>query len=737
VTLRAWPLTVLILVQAFTLGAFGAQPDQFTVEPQFGYDNIVATEHWTPMRFILTAPDEPLSGTLTLQYMQDGSQYATTTTRFSLTPGVPTPVDVGVCMARFNKGVGLTITTDSGRRLVREFLDFENPQRMRKVVFTPPMLVSGRITILSVGLEGLADAGDEWSRGLYIASNNQEFTRNESGDLTIENRLRVSAMSPDKLFSFWSAYDGVSVVVVRASAITEMPERARRAMLEWQRGGGEIIIFVDDASILWRRWLPDGPAGEVIHLDEPRQVTTPGNFDEFPVHSAKSDIGNPDLAKPALSMNARVITLTPLGASQGWELVYELDEGPIAGFAARGPVGLGFVTIAGFDPGRATAVRSKKAASIAWGAVLERLVRGDDLKDSQRFPYYASSSGATQGESAAIDLLVDATIKGEGISLKVLFVVLAVLAAFVLAIGPVDAIVLRRLGLRHWSWLTALGWIALASVLAVQIPNRTMGGDTHIGRAVVTDAVLGSDGSVIASWSTGLTTSYAGRTGVVGPRDTRPGSWWRGVSPLEVWQWGGSKPAGALSTLRLSQRPEIAQGGARVTTSPAKLTQGGWTARALLDVTPAPPPVYARVVTDGQSKWLELAPGLRSITIDQVKVTIRSEAWEFDDLEPNAVAELKPEAARVVERVSADDQVNWMYRAQQYVVNETFGELPSAHARMAAMEQWASGDSKAMIEIRYHTDQLPFETVGADTTEEQGLVRIVVSIVVQQPESAP
>ena len=55
---------------------------------------------------------------------------------------------------------------------------------------------------------------------------------------------------------------------------------------------------------------------------------------------------------------------------------------------------------------------------------------------------------------------------------------------------------------------------------------------------------------------------------------------------------------------------------------------------------------------------------------------------------------------------------------------------------MAAMEQWVSGDSKAIIEIRYHTDQLPFETVGVDTTEEQGLVRIAVPIVVQQPESA-
>ncbi len=737
-TRRMLQLVLLLIVQVLTLHAYAAEPEDLIVVPEFGFDGIIATEHWAPIRFMLTSVNKPISGTLTLRYMQDGSQNATTTRRFSLTPGVPTPVDVGVSMARFNKGVGVTIRTDSGRTLVREYLDFENPSRMREIIFVPPMLISEPITLLSVGLEGLAEAGHQWVRGLHVRTGHELYSRDRPDDLTVEQRLRVSAKNPGDMFPFWSAYDGVKAVVVRASAITEMPQRARRAILAWQQGGGEIIVIVDDASIIWRQWLPEGAAGEVLHLAEPGPVVTPGSFDSFQAHAARSGSGDIDLAKPAASMNARVVTLTPLGESRGWKLIYKLDEGPVAALAARGPAGLGFVTIVGFEPQRAMDVRSKKAASIAWGAVLERLLSSDSDSDTnQQFPYYVSSSGSNPSESNAIKALVDATLKGEGLSTQVLLVVLAVLAAFVLAIGPVDAIVLRRLGLRHWSWLTALGWVAVASVLAVQIPNLTMGGKTHIGRAAVTDTLLDNQGKVVASWTTGITTSYAGHSSTVGPDDRRPGSWWRGVSPLEVWQWGGSKPAGALSTLRLWQRSEAGKGGARMSTAPARLTQRGWTARAMLDVTPEPPTVYARVMTDGQSRWLKLTPGSRTVTIEQVKVTIAGEQWQFDSLDTNASVVLDPKAAFALDLSPEPDEQRFRPFAHSYTENRVYYTLPKAEARWAAMKQWASDESAAIVEIRYKTPQLPFETTGSDSTEEQGLVRIAVPITLQQPEHQP
>ncbi len=737
-TRRMLQLVVLLIVQVLTLHASAAEPDDLIIVPEFGFDGIIATERWAPIRFMLTSVNEPISGTLTLRYMQDGSQYVTTTRRFALTPGVPTPVDVGVCMARYNKGVGVTIRADSGRTLLREYIDFENPSRTRKIAFTPPMLVSEPITLLSVGLEGLAEAGQQWARGLYIETSYNRFVNERPSDQTIEHRLRVSALDPGSMYPFWSAYDGVKVVVVRASAITEMPQRARRALLAWQQGGGEIVVIVDDASITWRQWLPEGAPGEMLHLAEPRQTVTPGNFDSFPAHAAKSGIGDVDLAKPAMSMSARVITLTPLGESRGWEMIYELDEGPIASFAARGPAGLGFITIVGFDPERAMAVRSKKAASIAWGAVLERLLMSDiDSDTGQQFRYYASSSGSTPSESQAIKALVDATLQGEGLSLEVLMLVLAVLAAFVLAIGPVDALVLRRLRLRHWSWLSALGWVAVASVLAVQIPNLTMGGQTHIGRAAVTDTLFDNQGQIIASWTTGITTSYAGHAGTVGPDDRRPGSWWRGVSPLGVWQWGGNKPAGALSTLRLSQRSEAGEGGARMSTTPARLTQRGWTVRGMLDVTPEPPPVYARVMTDGQSRWLKLTPGSRAVTVEQAKVTIAGEQWQFDSLDTNASVVLDPEAAFAPKLAPETQEQAFRPFRQSYTENRVYDALPNAQTRWEAMKRWASGDSAAIVEIRYKSTQLPFETTGSDSTEEQGLVRIAVPITLQQPEHQP
>lgn len=726
-----WLLPAMLLV-VYTLllpMAVAAQDDDLTVTPRLGFDNIIAAERWAPVRFVLTTSGEPVAGTLTLRYRQDGSQDASTTVRFSLTPGVPTPVDVGVCLQRFADGLSLTIRSDAGRTLLSERIEFSNPGGARRMSFVPPAVVTEPMTLLAVGLDDLAEIGREWSRMLVTPEENAYLSQRDQ-EPTIERQHRLSVMKRGDLFDFWSAYDGVAAVLVQASVIDELPERARRALLTWQSGGGELIIIVDEASRAWRRWLPEGSTGDVVAMDEPRRLAAPGSFMRIPTRVDRTGIGDADLAATVTEIDGRGMVLTQGGASRGWRLLHELDgEG---GLAARGPVGLGFVTILSFDPARAMRVQSRSSASMAWAAVLEPLIVERDPVDPAA-NYYAAGSGATAAEVQAIDRLVNSGVRGEGITLGVLLAVLAVLMVFVLGIGPVDAFILRWLRLRHWSWLSALVWVGAASVLAVQIPSLNVGGGTNVGRLTITDSILDERGGAVASWSTAVTTIYAGAAGRIGPEDGRAGAWWRGVSPLEIWQWGGQRPAGAIGTLWLTQLPMVGEGGVQESVVPGPLSQRGWTARALLDTAPEGPPVVARVVRDGGLR-LEMAITSPDIRVSAASVIVQNRRWTVRDPPLGRPIELADSDAAGISRTEpesliwapADGGIDW----------QALTQLPGVPARGRALEAQTHDERFALIEIIYAGGPLPFPVTGADRAEQHGVVRLAVPVLTLTAEPA-
>jgi hypothetical protein len=727
---RAAMLALVLLLHTLAHAA-AAQPetDRLTVVPRLGLGGVVVTEHWTPLRFLLTSP-EAIAGTLTVSYQQDGSQNASTTVRFSLTPGVPTPVDVGVCLRRYATGFGLVVRSDAGDTLLRDYLAFDDPTRARRVTFVPPMLVSEPTALLAVGFDGLDEVGRLWSQWL-IDPGGGAFVREQDRAWTIERRLRLVAAEPEDLYAFWTAYEGAAAVLVRASAIGRVPDRARRALLEWQSGGGELIVVADDASAAWRRWLPEGPAGDLLAPGEPRRLPTPPSFMSIPTRVDRTGIGEPELAMPAEEINARLLELAPAARASGWTLDHTLADG--GGLVARGPAGLGFVTVLGFDPARAMAVRSARSAASAWAAILESALEPHATDDPYTGGYF-SGSGGSQPEAHAIARLVDAGVRGEGIGLGVVVSVLAVLVLFVLGIGPVDAIVLGRLRRRHWSWLTALVWVALASVLAAEIPSLTVGGRTGVGRLVVNDAVLDARGSASASWASAVTTIYAGRTGAAGPRDERPGAWWRGVSPLEMWQWGADNIAGAIGDLRLIQRPVLGDAGADESSLPGPLTQRGWTARALLDIAPAQPPIVARLAR-GDGLTLRLAAGPDAVTIVSASVAIGDRTWSVPRPALGVDIHLDEADGRRVDRPT-DWSLRWAARDHN-MDWAALADLPGARARGRAFNAFASGSDFAVIEILYTSTSPPVAFVGADTVDCSGAVRLAVPITAAPEEPTP
>ncbi len=595
------------------------------------------------------------------------------------------------------------------------------------------LLVSTKTTLLAVGLEALVEAGNAWARDMYTPTDmGYVVTGDAANDLPVESRFRVSGVEPDKLFAFWSAYDGVQCIIVRASVITALPERTRRAILDWQRGGGELVVIVDDASNAWRRWLPEGQAGDLVTLDETKTVPASIAFDGFVSHTKEVSAQDASLADPVEMLPARVLSLTPQGQSHAWTILFRGDYGDGAGLIARGPAGLGFVTIVGFDPARVAALQSKKTRSLAWGFVLNEIITqiADPVEDHQ-MRYYASGSGATANEANALNSAMDATLRTTGMSSSVLYLIIVVLVGFVIAVGPIDALVLRRFRLRHWSWLTALIWIVLASLLAVQVPNLTLGGATHFGRFAVTDAVLDDEANPVTSWTTGVNTIYAGSAAKIQTIDNRSGSWWRGISPISVWQFGGNRPAGALGTLNLMMRNEVSSTGTRLTSSPAAMPQRGWTARAMLDVAPSVPIVTATL--DGSdSGWvLSLQQHSNDVQISGVDVTVGRSTWRKQDIEFERPISLMQSEARPAQRMKDRDFNTRFAGSLDY--SSTMQFLPGSANRHKTLLHLADSPHMAMIEVAYSTSVPVFEVSGVDTIEERGIVRLIVPIRQQEP----
>jgi len=259
------------------------------------------------------------------------------------------------------------------------------------------------------------------------------------------------------------------------------------------------------------------------------------------------------LIEPAASITGRSIVLSPTGVRRGWTLRAPIGPAPqgvtdapaaLRGLLAEGPSGLGWITVVGFDPRTAARSASPVATRAAWKWITQNALadwRRGELNHATPQSQYAwntptpgSSMAHTGGLSEdakllAMNHLADVPIVGASVFLAMG----AVLLGLVLLLGPVDALVLRRLHRRQHSWATALLWISVVSIVAYLVPSVLRGGPTRLNRLSVVDLLEPADGAGRPlAWRTAYTAVYA--AGATRGRLHAPdaGQWWLGESSL-------------------------------------------------------------------------------------------------------------------------------------------------------------------------------------------------------------
>lgn len=509
----------------------------------------------------ITSGPKPWSGTLAVSYPDSNGTEVNNYVAAATTPNRVTPVEIVV---RLPSRVQNVTISDAATGRVRATLAQIPAQRELPLAieFSGSALVAtlgdvslARMTVDRVGMTIDRDA-------LTPVNPATRVTPRPGTPVDFWPSVKVAPIR--RLPQAWIAYDQADVVIATSTALEAMGQRGRDPLLTWVRSGGHLVVISDSSS---REWALAGCA-EAIDLETIASVDAPATLRNAVTQSRST--------APISEYQIRTRPLRVLDPA--WRPLWPIDASSQLSLGAAGPVGMGFVTVFGGDPGRWVPVASTDNSIAIWRQIVQPSV--EDRADTDQ---YAWMSGARARSEAAtrrwmLDRAFAAPLPNPTL-LSVLLLVLVISLALVL--GPVDMLLLRRLGLRHRSHRSAMAWLAAASLLAYLIPLFIRSSDDTLARGATTDIVLTHDGQTLHA-TTGSTLVYAG-AGANVQLDGLPDGTWCTVAGIEANSYSGN-PNMILPPFNVAQTSTAE--GLRQGLIPA-LTVGQWTFRIIEDLQPA------------------------------------------------------------------------------------------------------------------------------------------------------
>lgn len=565
---------------------------------------------WTPIVVHVRSTRGPVSGVMTVTAKQDDLHEVSVSTGFSATMREDTPIEVAVPLSWGLSSVGITFDADNPwRRRTFEFntlsstLTGPGPRALPIIVGQrrPSVWVVGDVRLAEKEAESLAPKSG------YAGTPSpqpQPVAEDEKAALASAAVVRVE---PGSMPTSWIVYRGADVVIVRGDLGTKNEDRASNeslhALMDWVRSGGSLVVVVDGAGTEWRRFVeppehfvsaPPVEALESTPVATPERVA--GAVERWNAF-ARMKSGDATSVEVSPTIRVRALRLTDEGRRLGWVLddgaLLESsgDSGVRTGAVATGPVGLGMVTLVGFDPAAAPRIVHSGASAMVWDALLSPTLNGlwKDVNEARANGvwywdgYSPRASSDIRSAQAIVSCLESVSMippVGHGTFLTLGLVVLAL----GLLLGPGDMLWLKFMKWRqHW-WITALGWIVLATLGAWYLPRIVRAAPSAMFRLTQEDAIVDESGRTLA-WRDGVTGVFAGRYVQVRLEDSQTGTWWRPVQP-EAMTWRDPDESGkGRRVVQLDHLRPSPDSPRQCVLAPFAIPQ--WTARTFVDSAPA------------------------------------------------------------------------------------------------------------------------------------------------------
>lgn len=301
----------------------------------------------------------------------------------------------------------------------------------------------------------------------------------------------------------WASYQSVDVVIAKPSDVLSLNDRQQLAFRVWLRNGGHLVLMAHEPGNDTERLLSLLGSIDVLTRAEesPLAVLAPAVGDAYVrargSRPARTVAEYGDGASLSLR-RGRAIMLTDRAVREGWWTEFPLvpsgveeDSASVRAGVVVGPVGLGLVSVCGFNPSKAA--RTTAETDMLWRAVLDThrdRTLDATLRDAPSARSGFSDAGNRQWwNQAALGIALDRATVVRPIK-PTLFLVLGLcVAVLVVMVSVGDRMILARHKLLTRSWLSALGWIAAASVVAAAVPAMVRSGRSSVGRIDVIDAI--------------------------------------------------------------------------------------------------------------------------------------------------------------------------------------------------------------------------------------------------------
>lgn len=325
--------------------------------------------------------------------------------------------------------------------------------------------------------------------------------------------IRLGHLSVRQLPAIARGYDGLSLLVLNSPDLPNMPLETQQAIAEWVRGGGRLLMWMGEGLV-----PPDSPIARLL----------PCTFDSE-TQAIPLSLGE---AK-AFGLVARVERFT------GLKLEGRPGAGKVSMLGGKAALwhwrqGLGDVGVISFDASQLVFDGSSQA-KVFWRPLLRELLRPDPPPEDSEPPYYGRY-GDRDGiqRSLAMDVVVNRLGNVPGVGRFDFSYIAIVLIAMMLIVGPVDWLVLKKLGRQPWTWATTAGCIVLVTVGGLYLGHAFRSGELYYRSLRVVDQL---EGEVISAVDV---------TGIYSPRtqDYRLGcareSWWQPAN-IDLPYYGGGQ----------------------------------------------------------------------------------------------------------------------------------------------------------------------------------------------------
>lgn len=455
-----WVVLFLLQLSSFRGHAAGLQFDVFP-----GYGDVLRQNHWCPFTFELHHEGPGFSGFIRLR--DPGSNFSQ-----SIPIELPTNTRKRVVMPVYYQGGNIynwvaELVTASGD-VLEERSQFSGQQEV-----TPSGFVLGSV---SRSISGQPELPEEPARSPY---------------LPLVGRV-LAEHFPDQPLSL----EGLNAIYLHAAAADKMEIPQARALNAWLAQGGHLIVAMDEpAEVTAVPWLgslmPFVPTGV-------SSITWDGTFESWirnpSLKSYPAPTCDPDLIdqNQYRQSNARADSLENrytrvrsddqvdaapmpivLGRVTDGTVLAEQNGIPLIIHAVRGR---GQVTVLTFSPEREP-IKSWENKPWFWAKLSG--IPGRWFEVGNRNSY--------GGEG--VDGLFGSMIESRQIRKLPVEWLMLMLVVYLLFIGPIDRIILKKLNKQMWTWVTFPAYVALFSGLIYYIGFKLRAGDSEWNELHVVDVI--------------------------------------------------------------------------------------------------------------------------------------------------------------------------------------------------------------------------------------------------------